>query len=107
MDIYNTSEIIPKLSSLISESVYGSFNNTIFDHAKLKLQPFNERNEKQYDCTIYGPTCDSIDRIIENCKLPELSIGEVIFVENMGAYTLAASSNFNGFPYTECKYIIN
>ena len=91
----------------LSESVYGSFNNTVFDHAKLKLQPFNERNEKQYDCTIYGPNCDSIYRIMENCKLPDLSIGEVIFVENMGAYTIAASSNFNGFPTTECKYIIN
>lgn len=91
----------------LSESVYGSFNNTVFDHAQLKLMPFNERNEKQYDCTIYGPTCDSMDKIMINCKLPDLSIGEVIYVENMGAYTIAASSNFNGFPSTECKYIIN
>lgn len=91
----------------LSESVYGSFNNTVFDHAQIKLLPFNERNEKQYDCTIYGPTCDSMDKIMINCKLPDLSIGEVIYVENMGAYTVAASSNFNGFPSTECKYIIN
>lgn len=91
----------------LSESVYGSFNNTIFDHAKLQLMPFNERNEKQYDCTIYGPTCDSVDRISISSQLPDLSIGEVIYVENMGAYTIAASSNFNGFPSTECKYIIN
>jgi ornithine decarboxylase len=91
----------------LSESVYGSFNNTVFDHAVLKLSPFNERNEKQYDCTIYGPTCDSMDKITGSFKLPDLSIGEVIYVENMGAYTLAASSNFNGFPNTECKYIIN
>jgi len=91
----------------LSESVYGSFNNTIFDHAKIDLLPFNERNEKQYECTIYGPTCDSMDKISTNCKLPDLSIGEVIYIENMGAYTIAASSNFNGFTQTECKYIIN
>lgn len=91
----------------LSESVYGSFNNTIFDHAKVKLLPFNERNEKTYECTIYGPTCDSIDKIPSEYQLPDLSIGEVIFIENMGAYTIAASSNFNGFPATECKYIIN
>lgn len=91
----------------LSESVYGSFNNTVFDHAKIDLLPFNERNEKQYDCTIYGPTCDSMDKISTNCKLPDLSIGEVIYIENMGAYTIAASSNFNGFTQTECKYIIN
>jgi ornithine decarboxylase len=90
----------------LSESVYGSFNNIVFDHATLNLNPFNERNEKHYDCTIYGPTCDSIDKLNGNYKLPELSIGEVIYVENMGAYTIAASSNFNGFPPTTCKYII-
>lgn len=91
----------------LSESVYGSFNNTVFDHASITLLPFNERNEKQYDCTVYGPTCDSMDKIMDQCKLPDLSIGEVIYIENMGAYTIAASSNFNGFTQTECKYIIN
>lgn len=91
----------------LSESVYGSFNNTVFDHATISLLPFNERNEKQYDCTVYGPTCDSMDKIASGCKLPDLSIGEVIYIENMGAYTIAASSNFNGFTQTECKYIIN
>ena len=91
----------------LSESVYGSFNNTVFDHAAITLLPFNERNEKQFDCTVYGPTCDSMDKIMDQCKLPDLSIGEVIYIENMGAYTIAASSNFNGFTQTECKYIIN
>ena len=91
----------------LSESVYGSFNNTVFDHASITLLPFNERTEKQYDCTVYGPTCDSMDKVIDHCKLPDLSIGEVIYIENMGAYTIAASSNFNGFTQTECKYIIN
>ena len=88
----------------LSESVYGSFNNIIFDHAKIKLMPFNERNEKTYSCTIYGPTCDSMDKIETNCELPDLSIGETVFIQNMGAYTLAAASSFNGFSRAECKY---
>lgn len=91
----------------LSDGVYGSFNNTIFDHAKVELLPFNERNEKVYDCTIFGPSCDSFDKIASECKLPDLSIGEVIYIEKMGAYTLASSSSFNGFTSTECKYIIN
>ena len=105
--IVKTDEKEKHIIYYLSESVYGSFNNTIFDHAKIDLLPFNERNEKQYECTIYGPTCDSMDKIATNCKLPDLSIGEVIYIENMGAYTIAASSNFNGFTQTECKYIIN
>lgn len=91
----------------ISDSIYNSFNNILFDHAKIKLLPFNERNEKKYDCMVFGPTCDSMDKIFDMCKLPDLAIGEIIYVENMGAYTLAASSNFNGFNKTICHYIIN
>lgn len=92
----------------LSDGVYGSFNNTIFDHAKVKLFPFNERNEKTYDCTIYGPTCDSFDKIGNVFRLPDLSIGEALYSENMGAYTISATAfKFNGFEQPEIKYIIN
>ena len=91
----------------LSEGLYGSFNNIIFDHAKIELLPFNERNEKTYECTVYGPSCDSIDRISSDSKLPDLSIGEIIYVVNQGAYSLASASSFNGFNERECKYIIN
>ena len=105
--VRNTEDQSQHLIYYLSESVYGSFNNTIFDHAHPKLLPFNERNEKQFPCTVYGPTCYSMDKLPGECTLPDLAIGEVVYVENMGAYTLAASSSFNGFPATECKYIIN
>jgi ornithine decarboxylase len=54
---------------------------------------------------LFGPTCDSIDLISEEVLLPELAIGEWVYVENFGAYTAAASSNFNGFHTSVCKYI--
>ena len=91
----------------LSDGVYGSFNNIIFDYAKVELLPFNERNEKTYECTVFGLSCDSFDRISSGCRLPDLSIGEVIYVLNMGAYTLASASHFNGFAPPECKYIIS
>ena len=69
--------------------------------------PFNERNEKTYECVVYGLSCDSFDRISSNCRLPDLSIGEVVYCLNMGAYTLASASHFNGFSPPECKYIIS
>jgi ornithine decarboxylase len=96
-----------QITYYLSDGVYGSFNNIIFDHAKVELLPFSERNEKTYDCVIYGNTCDSLDRLTSTFKLPDLSIGEVVYVPNMGAYTLASATSFNGFTPTECKYIIN
>jgi diaminopimelate decarboxylase len=38
--------------------------------------------------------------------LPELSVGDWIYVENFGAYTVAAASNFNGFKTSVCKYVV-
>jgi diaminopimelate decarboxylase len=90
----------------LNDGVYGSFNCIVFDHAKPIIKPFNERNGKVYNCIVYGPTCDSMDTISKDSKLPDLAIGESVYIENSGAYTTAAASNFNGFQRTPCEYII-
>ena len=91
----------------LNDGVYGSFNCIYFDHKIPIVLPFNERNEnKMYKSKIFGPTCDSIDLISKEIMLPELAIGEWVYVENFGAYTTAASSSFNGFITTDYKYIL-
>jgi diaminopimelate decarboxylase len=90
----------------LNDGVYSSFNCIMFDHAKPIIKPFNERDGKVYDCTIYGPTCDSMDTISNDCKLPDLAIGESVYIENFGAYTTAAASTFNGFQRTPCVYVM-
>lgn len=95
-----------KLKYYLNDGVYGSFNCIFFDHAKPKINPYNKRNGILYETTVFGPTCDSIDTISESCYLPDLAIGEWVFVENFGAYTSAAASTFNGFQQTKCVYCI-
>ena len=91
----------------LNDGVYGSFNCIYFDNKKPIILPFNERNEKTlYKSKIFGPTCDSIDLISKEIMLPELAIGEWVYVDNFGAYTTAASSSFNGFITTDYKYIL-
>lgn len=89
----------------LNDGVYGSFNCIYFDHGKPVILPFNERDGKRFKSILFGPTCDSIDLISENVMLPELAIGEWVYVENFGAYTSASSSGFNGFKTSVCKYI--
>lgn len=90
----------------ISDGVYKSFSNIIFDYAKPEFIPFNERTEKTYQSILYGESCDSLDIISKNCQLPSLAIGESIIVKNMGAYTIASSTEFNGFTKAELYYIL-
>lgn len=89
----------------MNEGVYGSFNCIVFDGATPEINAFNNKNEKKYKSTIFGPTCDSMDTMTRSAELPELGVGEWCYVEDFGAYTQAAASTFNGFPQTECYYV--
>jgi len=100
----NTNEKL--ITYYISDGVYKSFSNIIFDYSKPDFIPFNERNEKTYASILYGESCDSLDIISKNCQLPLLAIGESIVVKNMGAYTIASATEFNGFTKAELYYIL-
>ena len=59
-----------------------------------------------YPADIWGPTCDSMDKICE-AVLPELFVGDWLVFEEMGAYTLSAHSGFNGFKRPHIYYYIH
>ncbi|GAB4265306.1 MAG: type III PLP-dependent enzyme [Pararhodobacter sp.] len=48
--------------------------------------------------TVFGPTCDSIDRLPGDMPLPDdLAEGDFLLVQGMGAYSIATNTRFNGF----------
>ena len=57
------------------------------------------------DITLEALTLPEIYAIPVDIKLPELAIGEWCFIKNFGAYTVAASTEFNGFSKTKAFYI--
>ena len=82
----------------LSDGVYGSFNCTIFDHQSPKLHVLRPDTEAAIrTTTMFGPTCDGLDCIMKRQPFPELDVGEWLFVDNFGAYTVAARTAFNGF----------
>ena len=89
----------------LNDGVYNSFNCILYDYRVPIILPFNERDGVLHKSKLFGPTCDSIDLITEHIMLPELAIGEWVYVENFGAYTVAASSEFNGIKKPINKYI--
>lgn len=66
----------------------------------------SKRSAVKFNTTIWGPTCDSTDKICENIPLELLEIGDVLYFENMGAYTIPLSTRFNGFQITKIAYFI-
>jgi len=94
----------------IDDGVYQSFNCILFDHytpTPLVLNPSTDNNHLLYKSTIFGPTCDSMDCVAKDILLPELNVGEWLYFKNMGAYTVAAASPFNGFKASRTTFYIH
>jgi ornithine decarboxylase len=87
----------------LDDGVYGGFSGIVYDHCKYQYRVF-KRGETQIS-TLAGPTCDSFDIIARSEELPELEIGDIVYVENIGAYSTASSTYFNGFPPAKCVMI--
>ncbi|KAI9258073.1 pyridoxal-dependent decarboxylase [Phascolomyces articulosus] len=108
----------------VNDGMYGSFNCILFDHQVVYPQVLTQGGKKYYakkkspltqgeeqgvdnetfTSSIWGPTCDSIDCLAKEAKLPVLDDGDWIYWENMGAYTICAASQFNGFRQSEVIY---
>jgi ornithine decarboxylase len=98
---------VEKISYTLNDGLYASFNCITYDHQKPVIIPYNNRDEKKYPSSVKGCTCDSIDVISNDILLPELEVGDLLYVQNFGAYTRASSSSFNGFNDIRLIYVIS
>lgn len=112
----------------INDGLYGSMNCKLYDHAVLSARPLLLRPAKPlqhgdaatpcaledttsaadvsqaaatFSSTVFGPTCDGLDVVLQSVPLPELEMGDWLVFPSMGAYTAAAGSSFNGFSTSE------
>jgi ornithine decarboxylase len=92
-----------KPSYYINDGVYHTYSGQIFDHVNYPVLAFKE-GETQISA-VFGPTCDAFDTITLSAELPELEINDLVYSENMGAYTIASSTFFNGFPPAKVVHI--
>jgi len=97
----------PSYMYYVNDGVYGSFNCLLYDHAEVEasIPSICNRGGMLFRTSIWGPTCDGLDKILEDVELPELEDGDWIFFKDMGSYTLAAGSCFNGIPKPRVYYI--
>ena len=92
-----------KPSYYINDGIYHTYSGQIFDHCTYPVRAFRE-GETQVSA-VFGPTCDAFDTITLSAELPELEINDLVYSENMGAYTIASSTFFNGFPPAKVVHI--
>ena len=80
----------------LDDGVYGALSGIVFDHCKYQFEVL--KKGPPLLTTLAGPTCDSLDIISNSEELPELDFGDLVFARNIGAYSIAHATNFNGIP---------
>jgi ornithine decarboxylase len=80
----------------INDGVYHTFSGVVYDHWVPNFHAFKEGESEI--CAVVGPTCDSFDKVSLSVELPwNLDVGDYLYTENIGAYSTASSTRFNGF----------
>ncbi|KAI0077813.1 ornithine decarboxylase [Panus rudis PR-1116 ss-1] len=102
----------PSVMYYINDGVYGAFNCILFDHQT--PQPYVlslngsfhvPSSVPKQASSVWGPTCDSMDCVCPVTQLPStLEVGDWLAFDNMGAYTVCAASQFNGFQVSNVIY---
>jgi ornithine decarboxylase len=95
-EVIGKSERDGKRCYYINDGIYHTFSGILFDHCQYQVKAF-KKGPKQISA-VFGPTCDALDTISQAEALPELKLGDLVYSENIGAYSHASSTYFNGFP---------
>ncbi|MBN1492162.1 MAG: type III PLP-dependent enzyme [Phycisphaerae bacterium] len=87
----------------LNDGIYHTFSGVFFDHCQYPIKAF-KKGPTQLSA-VFGPTCDALDTISQAEPLPELNLGDLVYSENIGAYSHASSTWFNGFPPAKVVHI--
>jgi ornithine decarboxylase len=87
----------------IDDSVYHTFSGIVFDHCQYHPKAFKKGETEM--CTVFGQTCDGMDTIAQSEQLPSLEIDDLLYSQDIGAYSNASSTWFNGFPPAKVVHV--
>jgi len=95
-EVIGKSERDGKRCYYINDGIYHTYSGILFDHCQYPIKAF--RKGPKRISAVFGPTCDALDTISQAEELPDLKLGDLVYSENIGAYSHASSTWFNGFP---------
>jgi ornithine decarboxylase len=87
----------------INDGVYHTYSGVIFDHCHYPIKAFKKGTTQI--SAVFGPTCDALDVVSMAENLPTLERGDFVYSTNIGAYSHASATYFNGFPPAKVVHV--
>ncbi|XP_061460677.1 antizyme inhibitor 1 isoform X2 [Rhineura floridana] len=93
----------------MNDGVYGSFASKLSENLTSvpEVHKKYKEDEPLFASSLWGPSSDELDQIVESCLLPELNVGDWLLFDNMGSGTLGEQSAFNDFQRPPVYYIMS
>ncbi|XP_028282004.1 antizyme inhibitor 1-like isoform X2 [Parambassis ranga] len=100
----------PEFQYYMNEGVYGSFASKLSE--TLITAPSVHKNTALdapvFSSSLWGPSGDDLDQVVEHCLLPELHIGDWLMFTHAGAYSLGQPlCTGNDSPPPPVYYVIS
>ncbi|XP_016149827.1 antizyme inhibitor 1a [Sinocyclocheilus grahami] len=104
----------PEFLYYMNDGVYGTFANKLLCEDSISMPSAHKEvsaEEPLFSSSLWGPSADDLDQVVERCLLPELSVGDWLLFSNAGANGLGATFT-NGeehkpavfYSITECDW---
>jgi ornithine decarboxylase len=87
----------------IDDSVYHTFSGIIFDHCQYHIEAFKKGPTEV--SAVFGQTCDGLDTISQSEPLPDLQLDDLVYSVDIGAYSNASATWFNGFAPAKVVHV--
>ncbi|XP_021412241.2 antizyme inhibitor 1 [Oncorhynchus mykiss] len=99
----------PEFLYYMNDGVYGSFTSKLADNVipAPALPKSGVSEEPVFASSLWGPSGDELDQVVDQCLLPELSVGDWLIFNNAGAYSLGPPSTFTDSPRPPVYYTIS
>ncbi|KAM9779975.1 ornithine decarboxylase-like [Neosynchiropus ocellatus] len=99
-----------RMAYYLNDGIHGSFSIIGNHPGYLLIKPNPHRvveiGEPMYPSALWGPTCDSKDKMADDLMLPLLDVGEWLHFNNFGSYSITTQSDFNGMDHPDIYYYI-
>ena len=83
----------------------GVFNGLMESVGGIEYPLVSSRNGSVQRWSLAGPSCDSMDIVQSGVPLPEMEVGDKVFILSAGAYTTAYTSRFDGVTIPRVAFL--
>ncbi|XP_016953656.1 ornithine decarboxylase 2 isoform X2 [Drosophila biarmipes] len=105
-EVRNKNGKLETMMYYLNDGIYGVFAAMFYYPEVLTPILYLDESESlpKFKSVIWGPSCDALDKVSDDWRLPILNCGDLLGFRNMGAYTMPIASPFNGFDVPETRY---